>query len=317
MPVNLSQYRGTVGSFNNRNVAPKIIYSLLTCRFFRKVNRNIIFLVITLLCSITLVLSLSSALLNSFHTKIKTIYWSVLITFLILIGIMFNQFIWVHALLIIQSGDIEMNPGPKPIPCHSFAICHWNLNSLITHNYLKLFLLRAYVAIKKFDVVCLSETYLDSSDLSDNDNFNLLGCNVVKADHPSNAKRGGVCLYFKNSRPLKVLDIQLLQECINFEIKIADKTCNFISLSRFPSQSKDELESFADNLDLNLDSIALRNPYLIVVLGDFNVQTKKWYPLGKTTYEGTRIDGITSQFGLEQLIHERSHITKERSSCID
>ena len=195
--VNLAQYEGTVGAFNNRNIAPKIIYSLLTCRFFRKLNRNIIFLVITLLCSITLILSLSSTLLNSFHTKIKTIHWSVLITFLILIVIIFIQFIWVHALLTRQSSDIKMNPGPKPNPCHSFSICHWNLNSLATHNYLKVSLLRAYVAIKKFDVVCLSETYLDSSYLSDNDNFYLPGYNLVRADHPSNAKKGGVSSILK------------------------------------------------------------------------------------------------------------------------
>ena len=162
MPVNLAQYRGTVGTFNNRNIAPNKIYSLLTCRFFRKLNRNIIFLIITLLCSITLVLSLSSTLLNSFHTKMETIHWSVLITFLILIIIMFIQFIWVHALLIRQSGDIEMNPGPNP--CPSFSICHWNLSCLTAHNYLKVSFLRAYVAIKKFDVVCLLETFLDSSD---------------------------------------------------------------------------------------------------------------------------------------------------------
>ena len=109
----------------------------------------------------------------------------------------------------------------------------------------------------------------------------------------------------------------MLQECINFEIKITDKTCNFISLHRSPSQSKDKFESFADNRELNLDSIALRNPYLIVVLGDFNAQTKGWYPLGKTTYEGTRIDGIMSQFELEPLIHEPTHIIGESSSCID
>ena len=52
---------------------------------------------------------------------------------------------------------------------------------------------------------------------------------LVWADHPSNAKKGGVCIYFKNSFPLKVLDIQLLQECINFETKIADKMCTLIS----------------------------------------------------------------------------------------
>ena len=82
-----------------------------------------------------------------------------------------------------------------------------------------------------------------------------------------------VCIYFKKSLPLKVLDIQMLEEFINFEIKIADKTCNFISLYRSPSQSKDEFESFPDNLEFNLDPIALRNLYLIVVLGDFNAQT--------------------------------------------
>ena len=141
MPVNWGQYRGTVGTFNNRNIAPKIIRSLLTCRLFHKLNQSMIFLVITLLCSITLILSLSSTLLNSFHAKIKTIHWSFLITFLILIVIMFIQFIWVHALLIRQSGDIEMNPGLKP--CHSFSICHWNLNSLTAYNYLKVSLLRA------------------------------------------------------------------------------------------------------------------------------------------------------------------------------
>ena len=90
------------------------------------------------------------------------------------------------------------------------------------------------------------------------------------------------CLHLTHILPFKVLDIQLIQECINFERKIADKICNFVSLYRSPSQSKDE--SFADNFELNLDSIVHRNPYVIVALGDFNAQTKGWYPLDKTTY---------------------------------
>ena len=129
-------------------------------------------------------MSQNSALLNNFHTKIKTIYWSVLITFLILMVIVFLQLIWVHGLLIRQSSDIEMNPRPRPNPCHSFLICHWNLNNLIVHNYLKISLLRTYTAIKKFNVVCLSETYLDSCNLSDDDNFNLSGYNLYRANHP-------------------------------------------------------------------------------------------------------------------------------------
>ena len=142
MPVNLAQYLGTVGSFNNRNIAPKMIYRLLTCSFFWKLNWYIIFLVITPLCSITLILSPTSALLSSFHRKIKTIYWSVLKTFLILIVIMFIQFIWAHAFRIRQSGDTEMNPERKPNLCHSFSICHRNLNSLTAHFYRNTLLLR-------------------------------------------------------------------------------------------------------------------------------------------------------------------------------
>ena len=102
---------------------------------------------------------------------------------------MFIQFVSLHTLLIRQSDDIETNPRPKPNPCHSFSICPWNLNSLTACNYLTTSLLRAYVAIKKFEVLCLSETYLDSYNLFDDDNFNLPGYNIVKIDHLSNTKK--------------------------------------------------------------------------------------------------------------------------------
>ena len=95
----------------------------------------------------------------------------------------------VYALPIRQSGDIEVNPGPRSSPCHGFSICHRNLNGLTTHNYLKVSLLRAYDAIKKFDVVCLSKTFLDSSNLPDYGNFDPPDYNVVRVDYPSNIKK--------------------------------------------------------------------------------------------------------------------------------
>ena len=79
-------------------------------------------------------------------------------------------------------------------------------------------------------------------------------------------------IYYKNTLTLKVLDIHILQECINFEIKIKNKICNFIVLYRSPSQSQDTFESFIDNLELNIDAIAAKNPYLIGILGDFNAK---------------------------------------------
>ena len=95
---------------------------------------------------------------------------------------------------------------------------------------------------------------------------------MIRAGHPSEDKPGGVCIYYKNALPLKVLDIHILQECINFEMKIENKLCNFIVLYRSPSHSQDTFESFTDNLELNIDAIAARNPYLIGIFCDFNAK---------------------------------------------
>ena len=120
---------------------------------------------------------------------------------------MFTQFILVDVSLIRQSGNIEMIIQYRPNSCHSFSICHWNLDSLTVHNYLKVPLLWTCIAIKKFGVVSLSETYLDLSNLPDNDNFNLPEYGVIRADHPSNTKKV-VFVSISKTLLLKVLDIQ-------------------------------------------------------------------------------------------------------------
>ena len=86
-----------------------------------------------------------------------------------------------------------------------------------------MFLLKAYIAIHKFDIIYLSETYLDSSTTSDDDNLEISGYNLIRSNHPSNNKRGGVCIYYKNFLPLRILSIQYLLEGINFELNIGGK----------------------------------------------------------------------------------------------
>ena len=60
-----------------------------------------------------------------------------------------------------------------------------------------------------------------------------------------------------------------------------------------------------------------KNNYLIVILGDFNAKSTNWYKHDKTTYESSKIEAITSQFGLKQLFQEPTHILPNSSSCID
>ena len=50
--------------------------------------------------------------------------------------------VWLYLILTKRSGDIEQNPGPKSDSCQSFSICHWNLNSISAHNFIKIFLLK-------------------------------------------------------------------------------------------------------------------------------------------------------------------------------
>ena len=132
-----------------------------------------------------------------------------------------------------------------------------------------------------------------------------------------NIKRGGVCIYYKIPLPVKIKNIQYLQECINFKINIKDKLCNFITLYRSPNQCQDDFDSFINNSELNLDSIMTNNPFLTVILGDFNAKSSLRYNNDITTYEGSKIDGVTSQFGLQQKIKETTHISGDSSSCID
>ena len=86
--------------------------------------------------------------------------------------------------------------------------------------YKKVSLLSAFISVYKLDIICLSETYLSSETSPDDDNLEIPDYNIIRKGHPSNTKRGGVCVYYKNTLSFKVINIKYLQKCITFEIKI-------------------------------------------------------------------------------------------------
>ena len=108
------------------------------------------------------------------------------------------EYIWHASWIIILIGEIETNSDPK----HSFSsqgptICHWNLNSLSSHMYKKVSLLSVYISAHKLYIICLAETFLNSETSPDDDNLEIPGYNIIRNDHPSNTKRGGVCVYYR------------------------------------------------------------------------------------------------------------------------
>ena len=302
MPVNLVQYRGAVRNFHNRKCFnAKVINKVFGHRYWMPTNSGTVLLL--LLITLCAVLHKSSKISKNISVGI------------LLFNMLLNLKLPFLSILIMLCSDVEINPGPKTISQQGFSICHWNLNSIIVHNFGKIFLLKAYVAIHKFDIICLSETYLDSS--TNNDDLNIDGYNLLRSDHPSNSKRRGVCFYYKNYLPLRVININYLNECTVFDIKLGNKICSFVVLYRSPSQSSDEFESFSKNLELTLDRVMKNTRYMMVLLGDFNAKCTNWYKHDKKNFEGIAIENTSSQCGLYQVINEPTHILENSSSCID
>ena len=96
------------------------------------------------------------------------------------------------------------------------SICHWNLNSITAHNFSKLTQLEAYISSYKNDFICSSETLLDSS--TPDNLVDIQEYNLVRADHPDNTKRGGVCIYYKESVAVRVINLPYFKEALLLEM---------------------------------------------------------------------------------------------------
>ena len=206
MPVNLLQYRGSVGIFVNRNffVQSKVShFTYLSDNSYNNNNNNnhhhhhLAIGLLILPNKIALVLLLFNLMFvfksNGSKNKKITFIWTLFSKF-----VLCNLLSWLYILLITLIGDVELNPGPKRKAAQTLSICHWNLNSICAHNFSKLSLLRAYVSVHKFDIICFSETYLDSS--IDDESLEISGYYLIRSDHSSNKKRG-ICIYYKNFLP--------------------------------------------------------------------------------------------------------------------
>ena len=169
------------------------------------------------------------------------------------------------------------------------------------------------MTVHKSSIICLSETYLDSSILFDYNNLETTGYNLIHSDQPSNSKRGGVCIYHKKFLRLRVCYKSLLNKSINFKLKIRDILCRFLALYRSPSQTQDDFLSFSQNFELTLETLSKNKPYVLVATGDFNAKLTHWYSQDTNTFKGISVENVASQFGLHQIIKEPTHILENSS----
>ena len=222
-----------------------------------------------------------------------------------------RAFIFLLTLLIILQcyRNIEPNPGPRKLKTNSLSVFPWNLNSLPAHNFSKL-TLKAYNSIYKYDFLCLSETCLSTAvpeNLIDIEKYKL-----IRADHSDDIKIGGVCIYYKESLPVRVISLPYFKEALLLEMSYNNKNVMVSFMFRSPSQNNDEFNTFLSNFQKLLNDKNNRKPSLSVVTGDFNSRCFSWLSDDINTTEG-----LTSSNGFSQLIHEPTHIQTNSSSCID
>ena len=194
IPVYVSQWRMEIRNFHN-----SISNSFCNCVFYPgKSSMVIAYVLYAALFKDIVNSTLVFAIFSVFRTKVNVIiiqfgrvlYWNILSSFM--------SNIWYGKCLLQLSGDIDLNPGLKPNYWKSFSICHWNLNSITSHNFIKVSLLTAYNSIHKFDIICLSETYLNSETLSNVEKLNVPGYSLIRADHLKNTSVGKFSSTSKN-----------------------------------------------------------------------------------------------------------------------
>ena len=141
-----------------------------------------------------------------------------------------------------------------------------------------------------------------------------------KLPTPQSRPRVGVCLYFKESLPVKRhSDLELIDETICAEISLNRTKVIFLLSYRSPSQSPAEFQAYMQNLQSTFLKASSENPSIIILAGDFNARSPLlWEHESSQTPEGRDLADFCTLNCLEQVIKEATHIPNDNThTCID
>ena len=204
--------------------------------------------------------------------------------------------------LLLQHGDIETNPGPTKEKIKNLSCCHWNVNSLIAHNF-KISPLEAYNAIHQHGFICISETFFDSSVTEGDKNIELNGYNLIRADHPSNTKRGGVCIFYKETLALHIVNSLNFNECIVCEVSIQNSKGYIGVIYRSPSQNTIEFEHFLSDFEKLLNYTTSNNGLFTIILGEYNLDLQSGGLKIKQQLKAHNLNLLQMRMGFTNLYH--------------
>ena len=62
----------------------------------------------------------------------------------------------------------------------------------------KISLIQGYITERNINIICLSETFLNSSLNNEDDRLKIEGYDLIRLDHPSVFKGGRLCVHYKD-----------------------------------------------------------------------------------------------------------------------
>ena len=202
-------------------------------------------------------------------------------------------------LLLLLSGDIELNPGPShvtPQEC-SLSIFHQNIRSIrnkfeyIRDNFLD------------FDIICFTETKL-SGDII-NESLSLDGHDCIFRKDNSNHSGGSLTYVSSLFRPTRLLHLEIiLPESIWIQIFDHSKSFLICNVYRSPNTASEFWDRFETCLDQAFD---LCNN--IIIVGDINEN--------QLNPSNHKFKDILCLNNLSNVINEPTRVTEFTSTLID
>ena len=180
-----------------------------------------------------------------------------------------------------------------------FSIVHYNVQSIAN----KIDIIES--ELRNFDVICISETWLDAR--TSDDEIRINDFKLYRRDRPGDP-HGDICVYIRNNVFSKRrYDHELPNvECIWIEVVIHNKKQLIGTFYRPPNSTNATLSSIEVSIGLAFDT----NIQNILLTGDFNLDTLK-------ENSNKKIRDLCQQFNFDQIMNAPTHYTENSSSIID
>ena len=227
-------------------------------------------------------------------------------------------------LLLLSCGDIHPNPGPNTgennCCTKTLSVCHLNVNSLYVRSdsnpgYKLDEIYSSLCLADKYDVICISETWLNPS--IPNSNVELPAYSLYRRDRSDGY--GGVAVYVtKSIISIHVTELNsTVSENIWVRLKINLKNAYVGTFYRAPNSVALHVSDFIDDFQNQLGIVYSLKPDLLCIVGDFNDRRASWTPNHRNSdMKNIFYDTVMSN-GLSQLISVPTYFTDTSSSLLD